>query len=356
MADAAALTTAYESWVGDRIPLDPAELTRKHDEMRAHEYRFLRGSYHLWLARLGEELPELLAGARVPAIGDLHVENFGTWRDAEQVRRWGVNDFDELALGSAIPDLVRLATSAVLAPHLALEEKEVCAEVFQAWSAAQPRESIDLAGPGARHLRALVPAFADPARFYAVLAKGAPAELPAAVKDAACSVAEEGWQPTWHAHQAGTGSLGHARVVGVGPAADGTAHAREAKQLGPGTAAWATATWPDRSWPVAQAGLFERVCTAIRGPGAAARVLDWHVRDLAPDVVRIEASGLGRHDSAHLLQAMARATADVHDSTGHAFSTAVSELERLGEHGFRDAVRTMVSRTKDDFERYRTTS
>lgn len=29
------------------------------------------------------------------AIGDLHVENYGTWRDAEGRWVWGVNDFDE---------------------------------------------------------------------------------------------------------------------------------------------------------------------------------------------------------------------------------------------------------------------
>src|SRR5689334_1344840 len=167
--------------------------------MRQHEYRFLRGSYHLWLARLGEDLPELLDGAGAPVIGDLHVENFGTWRDRDQVRRWGVNDFDELARGPVLPDLVRLATSAALAPHLALDEKEVCVEVVAAWSAAEPRASVE-------------------------------------VRTAAAAVAEAGWAPTWHRHTAGTGSLGHRRVVGVGPAADGTPHAREAKQLGPGTA------------------------------------------------------------------------------------------------------------------------
>jgi len=31
----------------------------------------------------------------VLAVGDLHVENFGTWRDAEGRLIWGVNDFDE---------------------------------------------------------------------------------------------------------------------------------------------------------------------------------------------------------------------------------------------------------------------
>ena len=49
------------------------------------------------------------------AVGDIHVENFGTWRDAEGRLVWGVNDFDEAARMPYAIDIVRLATSAVLA-------------------------------------------------------------------------------------------------------------------------------------------------------------------------------------------------------------------------------------------------
>ena len=49
------------------------------------------------------------------AVGDLHVENFGTWRDAEGRLIWGVNDFDEVVTLPYTQDLVRLATSALLA-------------------------------------------------------------------------------------------------------------------------------------------------------------------------------------------------------------------------------------------------
>ena len=42
-------------------------------------------------------------------------ENFGTWRDAEGRLIWGVNDFDEAARMPYALDIVRLATSAVLA-------------------------------------------------------------------------------------------------------------------------------------------------------------------------------------------------------------------------------------------------
>ena len=37
----------------------------------------------------------LFAGALELSVGDLHVENFGTWRDSEGRLIWGINDFDE---------------------------------------------------------------------------------------------------------------------------------------------------------------------------------------------------------------------------------------------------------------------
>ena len=52
---------------------------------------------------------------RVLAVGDIHLENFGTWRDADGRLVWGVNDFDEAAQMPYVLDLVRLAASALLA-------------------------------------------------------------------------------------------------------------------------------------------------------------------------------------------------------------------------------------------------
>ena len=45
-------------------------------------------------------------------VGDLHVENFGVWRDAEGRLVWGVNDFDEACEAAFAGDLVRLLASA----------------------------------------------------------------------------------------------------------------------------------------------------------------------------------------------------------------------------------------------------
>lgn len=62
-------------------------------------------------------------------MGDLHVENFGTWRDSEGRLIWGVNDFDEANPLPYTNDLVRLAASAEIADatqDLSIKPKDAC--------------------------------------------------------------------------------------------------------------------------------------------------------------------------------------------------------------------------------------
>ena len=57
-----------------------------------------------------------MAGApEVVAVGDLHVENFGTWRDAEGRLVWGINDLDEAFPMACTIDLTRLLASVQIA-------------------------------------------------------------------------------------------------------------------------------------------------------------------------------------------------------------------------------------------------
>jgi hypothetical protein len=352
MATVRSLTADYDRWLDGQITVVAADVERKHAEMRGDRFRFLRGSYYLWLARVATLLPEVLDTARVPLVGDLHVENFGTWRDADQVRRWGVNDLDELALGPWLLDPLRLAVSARLAPHVALGERTEVETVLAAYAGAPPgRPAVKLDGKRAAHLRPLVPELVKPARFYARLEEGKPADdVPPAVVAAAVGVAEPGWRPRWFEHDAGTGSLGHLRRVGVGRADDGATHAREAKEIGPGTAAWARHL--DERMPTPDPALFTRVVRAVKGPAAAARVADWHVRDLAPDVIRIELSGLRKRDARSLLTSMAEATAGLHATDPSAYDAARREAMALDPATFRGYVDTMVASVEEDFAAY----
>jgi hypothetical protein len=348
---ARALTDDYDRWLASSISVVRADVARKHAEMHADRMRFLRGTYYLWLARVVDRAPHVLDTARVPLVGDLHVENFGTWRDHKQVRRWGVNDLDELGTGPWLLDLLRLAVSATLAPHIALDDDEVCDTLLEAYGEAHPGADVALAESSATHLRALVPPFASSRKFYDTLAGGHPAaDLPHDVVVAAQRVAEPGWRPTWRVHEAGTGSLGHRRRVGVGVAGDGAWHAREAKQLGPGTLQWAARL--DARLPHADPALYPRVLAAVKGPAAATRVQDWQVRDLAPDVVRIELPGLRPKDATRLLRSMSRAVADVHATDKPAWKAARTEARELRRKEFRGLVTTMADSVRTDFRAY----
>ena len=352
MTTARSLTKDYDAWLAGEIPVVKRDVTRKHAEMRADRFRFLRGSYYLWLARVAERLPTVLDAARVPLVGDLHVENFGTWRDAAQVRRWGVNDLDELGRGPWLLDPLRLAVSARFAPRIPLGDGAVAKTVLSAYAGGRARPAVKLSGKRAEHLRGLVPEFAHEAKFYRHLEAGAPVDfVPTPVVEAAMKVAEPGWKPRWFEHEAGTGSLGHLRRVGVGPADDGRLHAREAKQLGPGTAAWAQGI--DGRLPQPERALFDKVVAAVKGPAAVARVADWHIRDLAPDVVRIELSGLQKSDARALLTSMAEATAGVHAADASAYEKARREARDLDPAVFAHQVDTMVACVEEDFASYR---
>lgn len=334
------LTQRYEAWLGEQIPVVRADLVRKHHEMRDDRFRFLRGTYYLWLVRLGELVPEVLETAEGVTVGDLHVENFGTWRDRSGVRRWGVNDLDELGRAPWLIDPLRLATSAVLSPHLGLSHDEACDLVLTTWRSAEPGRAVDLRERGAEHLRALVPPFEDPKAFYRGLRSGAPVEVPTELGQAATQDAEKGWTPTWYSRSAGTGSLGHRRFVGVGKAADGRWHAREIKQLGP----------PTETWLHAAAPVDERmVLKALRGPGQAMRVDGWQIRDLAPDVVRICLVGLPAKNAQRLLRSMARAGADVQGVDARAFA----RRDKVTRKTFRAYVATMVDAVRQDWAAYR---
>ncbi len=71
--------------------------------------------------------PDLARAPQVLAVGDLHIDNFGTWRDLEGRLIWGVNDFDEAWPVAYTVDLVRLLASCYLAieeEHLSLTRKK----------------------------------------------------------------------------------------------------------------------------------------------------------------------------------------------------------------------------------------
>jgi len=89
---------------------DPALLSMKYGALRKSPFTFLRGTNHLFYARLAESGFSAAAPA-VWCCGDLHLENFGSYKGDNRLVYFDINDFDEAALAPASWELVRLAAS-----------------------------------------------------------------------------------------------------------------------------------------------------------------------------------------------------------------------------------------------------
>ena len=93
---------------------EPERLAMKYRNMRSSAFVYLRATCHLFPGQLSE----LRALAKAPAIwscGDLHLENFGSYKGDNRLTYFDINDFDESALIPASWDIVRLLTSVRLA-------------------------------------------------------------------------------------------------------------------------------------------------------------------------------------------------------------------------------------------------
>ncbi|MCV2358936.1 DUF2252 domain-containing protein [Paucibacter sp. TC2R-5] len=110
---------------------DPERLQMKYRRMRASDFAFLRGSCHLFFAQLPGEALLLGGKADIPqawACGDLHIENFGSFKGENRLVYFDINDFDEAALAPCSWDALRLLTSLqVGAQGLQLSENELAA-------------------------------------------------------------------------------------------------------------------------------------------------------------------------------------------------------------------------------------
>src|SRR5262245_35413412 len=93
-----AATDRYETWLAGFAPLYKPDLDYKHQRMAdcGHPFPFFRGTYYRWAQHWAAAAGDLAQAAEVLAAGDLHIENFGTWRDRDGRLCWGLNDFDEV--------------------------------------------------------------------------------------------------------------------------------------------------------------------------------------------------------------------------------------------------------------------
>jgi uncharacterized protein (DUF2252 family) len=115
-------TEHFESWLAKEIPLVRQDLSLKHARMAEEAFSFFRATFYRWLQHWPEVCKDAAKAPAVLGVGDLHIENFGTWRDQEGRLIWGVNDLDEAWPAAYTLDLVRLVASA----YMAIKEEHLC--------------------------------------------------------------------------------------------------------------------------------------------------------------------------------------------------------------------------------------
>jgi uncharacterized protein (DUF2252 family) len=309
-------TRRYERWLGRHIRLVPADLRLKHRQMAAAAFPFLRATFYRWTQVFPDTCPDVAKAPRVLAVGDLHVENFGTWRDIEGRLVWGVNDFDEVAELPYTNDLVRLATSAVLAiseGHLKLNSDAACSAILEGYgnSLHAGGRPFVLEEEHSWLRRIATGELRDPVHFWAKMDSLStfrgklPTKFRAAIER---TMPERGLQFRTVRRVAGLGSLGHERFVAIAECHGGRI-AREAKALAPSSVLWAT-----DARALGEILYQEVLAAAVRDPDPFVHLRQsWLVRRLSPHCSRIELSVLPKdRDELRLLSAMGWETANIH--------------------------------------------
>ena len=359
------LEESYEAWLREQVPTVESDFATKREKMLESEFVFFRGTLYLWATRWPVVCRELCGAPVVLAVGDLHVENFGTWRDAEGRLVFGVNDFDEAFELPYASDLVRLAASAILAARdakLASGPGAVCRALLEGYGRGLASGGGPLViGERRRWLGRLLSKHwkvRDAAQFWngiqedvesAKKGAGKPHRDGAALASAALPKGCTDVRVV--PRSAGVGSMGRARVLAVADWAGGRV-AREAKALAPSACAWALESEPEsRGSGPTKSRSRRLVETAVRCPDPLLRFEDgWVVRRLAPDSdkVALKSAGVARLER-RMFQAMGREVANVHLASPGAVKSIQKDLSGRPADWLLDASRRMARTAVQDW-------
>ena len=319
-------------------------------------FPFFRATFYRLLQLWPEVCPDLVKAPTVLGVGDLHIENFGTWRDEEGRLIWGVNDLDEAWPAPYALDLVRLTTSV----YVAIAEEHLCISRRMAAEAIEEGYRDALAAGGKafilaedhRWLRLLaLGKLRDPVQFWNKLEHLPPytAKPPAEVRkllESSLPSARE--QYLLKKRIAGLGSLGHPRILALSRWR-GAFISREAKAIRPSAWVWAKKA---SSMEIYCQKLVER---SIRVPDPCVHFHGrWVVRRLAPDCSRIELASLSKdRDEARLLYSMGWETANMHFGTPQAIAKVMHDLAARRGRWLHKAAKAMLAATRKDWDKWR---
>jgi uncharacterized protein DUF2252 len=349
-------TTSYEAWMRSCTTVIPSDLRIKHEQMKQDPFQFLRGTFYRWAQIWPSVCAELCNAPKVLAVGDLHVNSFGTWRDAEGRLCWGVDDFDEAYPLPYTNDLVRLAASLKIVlegESLSIKFKDGCESILDGYrqSLAAGGSPIVLAEREQKLGKLGVDSFKPSPDFWSKLDR-----LPAARRPLAPNVkrALEKTLPDPKMEykvvrrQAGLGSLGQERFVAIGDW-EGGLIAREAKATVPSACVWLAGE------PGKNQSLYETaISSAIRSRDPF-QVIEgsWLIRRLSPDSNPIDIQTLSGHaDERMLLHAMGAEAANVHLGTKRQVANIQKDLRQRKPKWLIEAGARMAKLVEKDWKRY----
>ena len=349
-------TRSYEAWLAAQTTVVKTDLRQKHRDMRSDPFIFLRATFYRWTQIWPGLCADLGDGPSVLSVGDLHVENFGTWRDSDGRLIWGVNDFDEVYPLPYTNDLVRLATSVALAirrGHLDISLAKACDALLEGYEkglteGGRPFVLEERHGK-LRHMA--IGDLKSPKRFWDKLDRlptvneTVPADAIAAIERL---MPEKGVPYRIVHRKAGEGSLGRQRYLALCEWKGGRI-AREAKAVVPSACVWAKGTRDE------QIRIQELVDRAVQCPDPFLLVAgSWVVRRKAPDCSRIELLSLPEvAEERSLLKAMGRETANIHLGTAGQESAVLRDLRRRPGSWLRDSAADMTAAVRADFDVWR---
>jgi hypothetical protein len=346
-------TEKYEDWLRDRIPLIQEDLESKHEYMAGGLYDFMRATFYRWIQIWTENCADLDSAPVVLSVGDLHTENFGTWRDIEGRLIWGINDFDEAYPLPYTFDLVRLATSAYIAINE--DDSSIDMQLISNGILAGYRKGLKSGGEPyvlAEYntwLRDLMlDSLKDPLDFWEKLdmLPTLKEDLPEEAKQAIENTLPRPKIRYRTAHRtAGLGSLGRRRYVALIKLCRSHA-AREVKELTASACSWALGD--KASSTIFYTNILNN---AVRCRDPFLQVSDrWVARRLSPDYSRVELTSLSEKILYKFLEAMGWETANVHlGSEADVIKEVLKDLKNREEDWLIKAADKMWEVTSDDF-------
>ena len=366
MRDIVDSTSAFEAWMKQRADISNRLLDKKHGKMADGPFPFLRATFYRWVEqwpqvcrRLADRDEDVLL-----AVGDLHVENFGVWKNSFGTHVWGVNDFDDACELPFTSDLVRLAASVALAAEqqqVKASPARVCQWILDGYRSALRKNGGALLVGQHETLQVLTKGTAEKSGAFWEEKLSAKefkrADAPPALEPMFRASFPRGASLTFGEQRdpGGLGSLGRRRYTALLKGRGRIPRdAREAKALVPSALYWIAKEPRMRSQT---ATLLQH---AIRSPDPFFQVHDkWLIRQLAPDVAKIELPR-GQSDARlRLAPAMIRMmgweTANIHLGSQNPtdLGTRLEKLERaVGKSWLVEGAEEMAASTRADYSEW----